>query len=173
MNSYAQVFLNGGVIIVSAFLYLSSLALASDEKYNRASLRGLKGVYVSVEKLGSDIERDGLTRDRLRKEVESKLRMAGIKILSRKQWSDVEGNPYLYVNANVLKLRETREYIYSINIAFKQDVYPLREPGIVWGASTWSVGGIIGITPRLDKIHAAVKGKVEQFINAYLSVNPK
>jgi hypothetical protein len=85
----------------------------------------------------------------------------------------LEGSPFLDVNAHVLKLRATREYIYSVNISFKQTVYPARKPVEITGAATWTIGGIIGITSDLDKIRASVKDQVEDFIQAYLAVNPK
>ncbi|MBU2623718.1 MAG: hypothetical protein KKD92_15520 [Proteobacteria bacterium] len=153
-------------------LTLSSFVMASDDKISRQSLRDLKGIYVSVEKLTPEIEKDGLTSNNIGKDVESMLRKAKIKTLSKGEWFDVTGSPYLYVNANVLKLPDTKEYIYSVNIALKQNVYPVREPIEILGAATWSVGGIIGITPSLDKIRASVREQVGKFIKAYLSVNP-
>ena len=160
-----------GVIFV--LLNITSFSLADQYSIQQESLRDLKGVFISVESLAPEIQKDGLTKDRIRKDVELMLRKAGIKILSKKEWFDVEGSPCLYVNAHVVKLRETREYIYSVNISFKQTVYPARKPVEITGAATWTIGGIIGITPDLDKIRASVKAQVEEFIKAYLAVNPK
>lgn len=162
-----------GVILHFVLSNFSSYAIASDAQYNRASLRGLQGLYVSVEGLSPEIQKDGLTEDLIRRDVESKLRMAGIRPLSKEEWFDVMGSPHLNVNVNALILRETKEYIYSIHLTFRQNVYPVREPILVLGATTWSVGGIIGITHGLDKIRASVRGQVDEFIRAYLSVNPK
>jgi len=161
------------IIVIIASLSISSVTFASDAKHNRASLRGLGGVYVSVEKLNPEIVKDGLTEDLLLEDAELKLKMAGIRVLPKERWHDVEGSPFLYLNVNALKLSETKEYIYSTYIAFRQNVYSMREPIPILGATTWSVGGIIGITHTLDKIRASVKGQMDEFINAYLSVNPK
>jgi hypothetical protein len=173
MNRYLRIAFVGGVSLVFIVLYLSTFAAASDAKYNRGSLRGLEGVYVKVEGLSPEVEKDGLTKTLIRRDVESKLRMAGIRTLSKEKWFDVMGSPHLYVHINCLKLRETKEYIYSIRIAFRQNAYPEREPILILGAATWSVGGIIGITYRFDKIRTSVRGRVDEFIRAYLSVNPK
>ena len=100
-----------------------------------------------------------------------KLRKARIKTLSKDKWLIATGSPYLYVNVNVLKLRASKEYIYSVNIALRQNVYPVREPIEVIGATTWSIGGIVGITYNLNKIRSSVKGQVDKFIKTYLSVN--
>jgi hypothetical protein len=173
MNRYLRIAFVGGVSLVFTTLYFSSFAMASDAKYNRASLRGVEAVYVKVEGLTPEIQKDGLTETLIRREVESRLRTAGIRILSKDKWLDVMGSPHLYLNINCLKLRETKEYIYSIRIAFRQNVYPEREAILILGATTWSAGGILGITYRFDKIRTSVKGRVDEFIKAYLSVNPK
>jgi hypothetical protein len=173
MHAPLRVSLVWTAIAVMAPLSISTLAFGFDANINKASLRGLEGVYVSVEKLNPEIEKDGLTEDLIRKDTELKLKGAGIRALSKKEWLSVEGSPYLYVSVNALKLRETNEYIYAIHIAFRQNVYPVREPIPVLGATTWSVGGIVGITHRLDKMRTSVKGQMDQFISAYLSVNPK
>ena len=159
--------------VILALLNITSFSLAGQYSIQQESLRDLKGVYVSVESLSPEIQKDGLTKDSVRKDVVLMLRKAGIIILSKKEWFDLEGSPFLDVNAHVLKLRATREYIYSVNISFKQTVYPARKPVEITGAATWTIGGIIGITSDLDKIRASVKDQVEDFIQAYLAVNPK
>jgi hypothetical protein len=173
MNSHVRMPLISGVIAVITSLYISSFAFASDPRYNRASLRGFKGVYVSVEKLAPEIEANGLKGDRIQKDVVSKLRKVGIKTLSKEEWLRLNGSPSISVSILILKLRETKEYIYSTNTAFKQDVHSVREPMMILGASTWSARGRIGITSDLDKIRTSVTKQVDEFITAYKSVNPK
>ena len=173
MNPYLRIVFVGGVCLFLGMLPFLSYALASDAKYNRASLRGIEGVYVRVEGLTPELEKDGLKEVLILRDVESELRTAGIRTLSKEKWFDMMGSPHLYVNINCLKLGETKEYIYSIRIEFRQNVYPEREPILILGATTWSVGGVIGITQRIDKIRASLKGRVDEFIEAYLSVNPK
>jgi hypothetical protein len=146
---------------------------AADTENTRDSLRGLPGIYVSVEALEKKITRAGLTPERIRRKVVLQLQRAGIRTLSRKEWQDAAGSPFLYVNAHVLKLQETPEYVYSIALALRQNVYPVREPIQIIGAATWSTGTITGITSQLDKIPAAVADRVGRFIDAYYYVNPR
>lgn len=160
-------------IVVLALLNMTSFLSAGYHSIQRESLRGLKGIYISIENLTPEIQKEGLTKDHIQRDVELMLRTAGIKILSKEEWFDAEGSPSLYVNANILKLSATREYVYSVNISLKQTVYPIRKPMEITGAATWSVGGIVGITPDLGKIRASVKEQVDEFIKAYFSVNPK
>jgi len=159
------------IAIVLCQLSIASLLFASNTTINRLSLRGLKGVYVEVERIEPEIEKDGLTKNHIRRDVELKLRKTGIKTLSKDEWFNTIGSPYLYVNVNVMKLRASKEYIYSVNIALRQNVYPVREPIEVIGATTWSIGGIVGITYNLNKIRSSVKSQVDKFIKAYLAVN--
>ena len=164
---------------LSGIIALSVLALifwpvpshSYDNANSRESLRGLKGVYVSVEKIDRDVERDGLDSTGIAAEVEQRLRTAGINVLSKAQWRDATGSPYLYINANILKLKETAEYIYSLNVQFRQNIYTTREPAEIIAASTWSLGGIVGITHNLETIKELVKEQTDRFIDAYFSVN--
>ena len=160
-------------LLVLALLSPCTSSLGGYYAIQIESLRGLKGVHIWVESLASQIKKDGLTEELIRRDVASQLQVAGIRILSKEEWFDTEGSPYLYVNANVLKLQPTNEYIYSIGISLRQNVYPVRKPIEITGAATWSMGGIIGITSNLNKIRASVKDQIEEFIRVYLSVNPK
>ena len=158
--------------VVFTILALASFSTAVSHSMQEESFRGLKGVYVSVERLDPRIEKDGLTDDQVRADVVSQLRLAGIKVLSKKEWFDMEGSPYLYVNANILKLQETEEYVYSVNISLKQNVYPARNAIEISGAATWTMGGVVGITPHLNQIRDSVGSQVKEFIKVYMSANP-
>ena len=163
-------------IFTAAFIFISlsfsSTGLTSDTQRDRESLRGLKGVFVTVERLDPEVEKDGLTAAQIRTDAESNLRRAGIKLLSKQEWFDSPGSPNLELNVFVLRLPSSPEYVYSINIALKQRAYLIREPIEVFGATTWSLGTITGITPHLDKIRSSVEAQVDKFIPAYVSVNP-
>lgn len=52
----------------------------------KESLKGLKGVNVLVDNLKPDIEKDGLKTSSIQTDVELKLRMAGIKVLTFEEW---------------------------------------------------------------------------------------
>jgi hypothetical protein len=162
-----------GVLIFLVYtLWAPFSAGGADNDNARQSLRGHAGIYVWIVALDPDIEREGLSEALIRKDVVSQLQGAGIRSLSKEKWFDTPGNPYLYVNANVLKLPDTKEYIYSVQVFFKQTVYPLHAPMEILGADTWSTGGRIGITGDLNKIRKSIGDLVQQFIRAYRSVNP-
>ena len=147
---------------------------ASDDYSERSSLYGLPGVYVLVESPNLDAEKDGLTKDQLRKEVESQLRNAGIKILTREEKFKTTGNPQLYVNINLLKSSSPFAYAYSVEIRLEQEVSLVRKPNMRTAATTWSRGsvGFVGIA-NLRAIRETVRGRVEHFIHDYFAANSK
>lgn len=81
------------------FLLISPCAYAQDD-FQIESLRGLKGVLVLVEALKPEIEADGLRRDSIQTDVELKLRLAGIKVLTEEECLKEPGCPWLYVYIN-------------------------------------------------------------------------
>jgi hypothetical protein len=145
-------------------------AYAGDTEPERTSLKGLKAIYVLVEPLNKDIIKDGLNTETIKTDVEEKLRLAGIRILSRADFVKELGYPYLYVNANALKLQRGG-YVYNIDVALMQAVI-LERFFVRLQAQTWSREDL-GATPRLDTIRDSVKILVDLFINAYRSANPE
>ena len=137
-------------------------------------LRGLKGVNVMVADLRPEIERSGLSKTQIQTDVELKLRMAGIKVLSEEEYLSVPGFPHLYVRIAGFKAEAIRHYVFSVSVELMQEVYLVRTaPDFTeYGAVTWS-HSIVGISPKLGTIRAGVKDMVDRFIKAYLSVNPK
>ncbi len=162
-------------ILFILFQSLHSPSMAIDSQSNRATLRGLPGVGVLVEKLPAELEKEGLRRDRLQKEVEAQLRKAGIKVYSKEECSKIPGEPYLYINLNVnIAKTESDLYPYTIDIMLIQKVSLIRDPNRVTYAVTWSTGGVGSITKSIvSQLRENVKEVVEIFIQRFLTENPK
>jgi hypothetical protein len=165
------------VSIIGIFLslFLLSSALAVNGISNRATFRGLKGVGVLVEKLPPEVEQEGLKRDQLQMEVESKLRTAGVKVLTKEEAFNTPGEPFLYININVnIAKTESEIYPYSIDLLLIQKVSLLRDPKLTSYAITWSTGGVGSIGKQiLSQLRDNVEAMVDVFIKAYLAENPK
>jgi Cdc6-like AAA superfamily ATPase len=165
------------VSIIGIFLslFLRSSALAINALSNRATLRGLQGVGVQVEKFPSELESQGLNRDQLQKEVESKLQKARIKVLTREEAFNSPGEPFLYININVnIAKTESDIYPYSIDMLLIQKVSLLRDPKLTSYAITWSTGGVGSIGKTIVReLGESVEAMVDIFIKAYLDENPK
>jgi hypothetical protein len=163
------------LIIVTFSLSLTSSVFAINGLPNRATLRGLKGVGVLVEKLPAEVEKEGLDKNELQRAVESKLQSAGIRLLTKEESLRAPGEPYLYININVnIAKTESDIYPYSIDLLFIQKVSLLRDPKLTSYAITWSTGGVGSIgKPILSQLRESVNDMVDVFIKAYLSENPR
>ena len=165
-----------GVFLVTVLTStFQSPLFAINGKSNRATLRGLDGVGVLVEQLAPEVEKEGLIKNQLQIEVELKLKMAGIKVLTKEECLKTPGEPYLYVNVNVnIAKTESDIYPYSIDVLLMQKVSLLRDPKQTTYAVTWSTGGVGSIEKSiLSQLRTSVEEMVDLFIKTYLSENPK
>lgn len=160
------------MILVLTELRSLEPAFAQDDEISRQTLRGLQGVQVVMEPLRPEIKGDGLTVDGLRTNTEKKFEIAGIKVLSETENQMTPGSPYIYVHSNVSKYRYLLGYIYTNRVELVQDVYLVRAFKIKAGAVTWSIS-TTGFAPKLEDIRTSMEDLVDNFIRAYLSVNPK
>jgi len=164
------------ILVPFALSLLSAFpSMAIDSQSNRATLKGLPGVGVLVEKLPPEIEREGLRRDQLQMDVESQLKKAGVKVFSKEQCTRVPGEPYLYINLNVNVVKtESGIYPYTVDIMLIQKVSLMRDPKRVTYAVTWSTGGVGSITKSIvSQLQENVAEVVHVFIRAFLDENPK
>ncbi len=145
-----------------------------DYEESRRSLAGRRGVHVKVEDISPDAERDGLTATGLQTDVELRLRLAGIRVLTEAESLAMPDNALLYLNVTTLK--RGGRYSYTINLTLSQrvrlerDLSIQRVPGTTWIAT--GTIGTVGVN-KLGTVRKAVRDMVDQFINAYLAANPK
>jgi hypothetical protein len=153
-----------GTIII---LFCSTMAAQNSEE-SRKSLKGVTGFYVSVEQIDHAIQKEGLTTNQIRTDVELRLGRAGIKVFTKEQASQTPGKPLLAVDLAIGSKQGL--YPYALDIGARQMVKLERDPMVTVYAATWSVG-----TARiagLSSIEDTVKDLLDEFINAWLSVNP-
>ena len=163
------------VVFLSLILALSQwgrLAHGVNNEMTRETLRGLAGVKVVVEPMKWAIENAGLTTDQLRNDTELKLRLAGIQVFGPEEPSTVAGNPFLYVNAKILRYGSRDRYFFHIRVELSQGVSLIRASEVKTFATTWSVY-VAGTSHKLVTVREQLGELLELFINAYLSVNPK
>jgi hypothetical protein len=150
---------------------------AIDSELTRQTLLGLKGVSVAVENpqpnIQKYVQRFGLTRDQLQKDIELRLSKAGIVVLNQEKWLQTSGRPVLYVIVNTHEY-EKYWYAYTIIVDLMQITTLEANPDIKTLASTWSMNmaGIANIG-TLNTIKDNVNTLVDRFIDASLSVNRK
>ena len=163
------------LFVIGMLMLMASPLFALNSELNRSTLQGLKGVRVLVEDFAPEVEREGLVKNQIQKDVEDKLRAGGMKVLTQEEALKIPGEPYLYVNLNVNFSKDEEEVCsYSIDIALIQNVNLVRNPKQTTYAITWSTGGVGLIGKKsLGQLKESVEDVIDIFIKAFFSVNPK
>ena len=147
---------------------------ASDTSMDRATLRGLKAVKVIVDPLGPELEREGLDANHLRESIEQKLRFASVKV-------DNDVNEFIGLSISfaqggrkVLSIRKG-PFSLTIGLGVYQVAVLTRDMATKTVVETWGAEKTASSSSRgLDHdVSNAVDDLVEQFVKAYLSVNPR
>jgi hypothetical protein len=178
------------IVIGLVLLVLNSPVFSfNDTQESRETLRGVTPVYVIIEGITPALERNGVSADQLKTDVESQLRKAGIQVIANvKEKGSTESYPAgLYVRMNTLKSDILKSefdidyYAISISVELIQRCLPLTAKNIdssyiyshSVSACTWSTNNIyLAGEERLVDIRDCVKDLVGYFIDAYVSVNP-
>ena len=176
-------------VLTVAVMIAVAIAAAPQGSHSsgRESLRGLKQLCVVVEDLGSDIQNDGLDRSAVQTDVEVKLRLAGIQVVTCQEASKTPGGPLLVVNINSMLAKDLGLYAVNVELSFeqtvllehlefRQDAHVETNPD-VWRifATTWIDSGLltVGKTRVSQAVRDSIRDKVDKFINDYLAVNPR
>ncbi|HTM47070.1 MAG TPA: hypothetical protein VL285_00210 [Bryobacteraceae bacterium] len=148
-----------------------ALAFASDDKTDRASLKGLKAVCTVVEVSDQSQGAVSLSQEQLLSDVRDKLNMAKIPV-------DKEATACLYLNVRLLPAmgRNSKPiglYAADFKLEFLQAATLARDPAIRTYASTWSLANMANV-PAQDverTTREIVTDLMEKFVRAYKSVN--
>ena len=157
-------------VVVFGLLGMSSSAFADDDDLSRGTLKGLNGILVGEIFIDEDAKHMGLDEKQTQSDVELKIRLAGIKVLTKEEFSKEKGFPMLLIQISTYKHLQD-SLIYSISVQFCQGLYLMRNPNIKSFAGTWSVSRFGN--GKIKDIRASLKDSLDIFINSYLSVNPK
>jgi hypothetical protein len=161
--------------IVSAIVVLVLLPVVVwgfENKRTRETLRGINGVSVVVEAIEPEIEKAGLTREQIKTDVEQKLFVKGLNVLTPET-----GGAFLYVGLLIVKHEKLSSYfqvdlyLYTIELKLNQGVFLERNKKPTT-ATTWSIVAL-GANKDVGVIRNAIKGCVDIFLSSWLSVNPK
>lgn len=146
-------------------------AQAIDSEYSRKSLENIRALHVLVEDLTAPTREAGFSKERILRDVEAKLRLAGIRSLTQNQHLRVKGQPYLYVALSALRNPSAENLIvYYLSIELIQNVLLERNTEILVDAPTWSINKI-GATHRIKQVRNELKDFMDQFATAFLAAN--
>jgi hypothetical protein len=142
----------------------------------RDTLRGLTDLSVLVEYLPDDVEREGLNREHLQRDIEVRLRQAGLHVLTISEVANSPGAPYLYVAVYPIMTPSVNVNAYAVALTLKQLVQLSRQPTTELFATTWEgpmhLGGSLGDAKVLG-IRGKIFDAVGRFIVDYRDVNSK
>jgi hypothetical protein len=141
---------------------------AQSAELEDSTLKGISSLFVTVESLPDGAKVLGLTADAIQTEVELKLRLAGIGVVTRQEGLKLPGMPELYVRVTLTEHAAAA----SIEIQLQQNARLDRNGELAFGVVTWDTIGLLS-SPDSRFIRDNIKDLVDTFLNAWLSVNPK
>ena len=157
-------------VFCMGMLAIAGLAFGQARDENKEVLRGLDKVHVAVERLKAEIEQDGLFTSTLQTDMEMKLALAGIKVLSEEECQQIPcvADLYLYVDA----FKQANGYIYRIQLSLREPVMILRKH-MRATATTFRMHDELGMTEDLSEIREEARDLLDKFIEVWQAVNPK
>jgi hypothetical protein len=150
------------------FVMLHLPASGDDGTDSRLSLKGIRGVEVVIVDLPEGAIKLGLTKEIIQADVELKLRLAGMGVLTPIEGAGHPGRPFLYVFTTATDSAGAA----NVSVSLVQRVNLSRDRAVEIPAETWSLLAVIP-NPSAQGIQSIVEDSVDMFISAWLSVNPK
>lgn len=162
------------LIIVAVLLLVSPCVNAEYVADQKETLRGIKRIGVVIKGLSRKIKKLGITGDKLRTDVELKLRMAGIDVVTQEEFHTNLEIPYLEVT--IIPGYSKPAFVYAILVGLYEKVHLKREPKIISYAIPWwriMVQENIEEIEMEKSVRNMLKFMIDEFTKDYLAVNPK
>jgi len=165
--------------IIAVLVFSISLLMISHASFSQSNqaeintLKGIKGIGVSVEDIDADAVAEGLNKDKLLQLITQKLKKSGVKVLTDLELRTVSGQPKLVLNINSIK-QHGPIYIFTTTLDLTQIVLLERNKGLTSVSPTWTVLTTGGSLPEdlAATVQASVDPMLESFITDYKKANP-
>ncbi|MHC4122021.1 MAG: Ada metal-binding domain-containing protein [Planctomycetota bacterium] len=171
------------IIIISTLLCTYSSNVYGKPKtpapIEQPTLVDIEQIYVDVLRTDFGPEQNSFIWRELEEKVEKKLKDVGIKTAPAiyvGAKSKVFNIPELRFSINTLKLTDSNECVFHIQMSLARKAYLNKKPQGYLKAGVWKTKPIMQSTALAqvdDKITKSVLIEVEKFIQAYLTANPK
>jgi len=156
------------VFLTVKFDLLTAAKLGLENLFYKQDIQRIGSFHILVEVTNPEIEREGLTRESIRKTVAGELEKSGVRTLSEELWQKTPGRPSLNIWVNALPAAGQKGiYQYMINIAVTRREDAAGMPGIpqkdkvIWSTSELGKDDvksirneIIQITDKFLKAHS-------------------
>ena len=144
------------------------VASRSVSAQDRRNLKGIDSVFVEVETLPNGASKLGLSEGIIQTDVEQKLRLAGLRVVTNQEGENVPGSPYLDVRLVATDPPEAA----AIEISLNQNVTLERNSAFAPEVETWAKILVIA-NPSGQSVRDKIQDLAADFLNDWLSVNPK
>ncbi|OHB73057.1 MAG: hypothetical protein A2Z25_06775 [Planctomycetes bacterium RBG_16_55_9] len=139
------------------------------EGRSHPALVGIDGFRAVLLRSGADPSADGLDWTQLKEEVIDQLNQANIKLVAGTT-DGVSNTPELRVYINLLKLTDSRQYVFRIQTSVARPVCLKAQEDPIFKADLWMLNPVFEVvsaedTP--DRITDVVLGQIKVFIIAY------
>jgi hypothetical protein len=139
---------------------------AGNAPLDRATLRGLAGINVVVDRIDPQIESAGVTAEAVRARVEDRLRTGMIPIDASKPD---------FVAVRLTSVRAVRgPFAVAVTLGVYQPVALVRDAKVKTATQTWEVETVLLADTK--QLYRAVMDSIDElansFVNAYRSANP-
>jgi hypothetical protein len=165
MNGFAVKII--GVALLTVVLLCAGTTVGCDAS-DREVLRGIKHIGIEVEKLPRMAEKLGIKKESLHMEVASRLRQAGISVVSDDELKLNPSTPFLKVSLIIGYSKPT--YIYAVVVGLNEKVYLERDPGIISYAMPWwriIKGEHVGESDVAKDVRVTLEHIMNEFIANY------
>ena len=151
------------------------LARVRNLPYQLQSLVSVKSVWVLVDYLDENALSTGLTEEQIKKDVESKLRLNGIKVNARQERAAFKDGVYLHVNIKTLAFSDSQDIVFGVSVEVSQPVELRAGRAMSGRAITW-YDRCVGMYPAsefAENTRQEVKNGADTFIYDYFIANPR
>jgi biotin operon repressor len=149
-------------------LFTLGVASRSVSAQDRRNLKGIDSVFVVVETLPNGASKLGLSETIVQTDVEQKLRLAGLRVVTDQEGENLPGSPYLYVRLIATDPPEAA----AIEISLNENATLERNGDFAPAVATWEKILVIA-NPNGQGVRDKIKDLADEFLNAWLAVNPK
>ena len=138
-------------------------------------LAGIEALYFYVVMPETETKKHSSAWKELRRNVENKLRQVGIVMIPQLYDGHQIRSPVIRVDIDMLKPKDTQQYIFHIQTSLARSVYLATQPKLGFQADVWKANALMqavsaeGIPTTITKV---VLEQVDAFIADYRIANP-
>jgi hypothetical protein len=151
-----------------SLLAVFTLGSCSVSAQDRRNLKGIDSVFVVVETLPNGASKLGLSKEIVQTDVEQKLRLAGLRVVTDQEGENLPGSPYLYVRLIATDPPEAA----AVEISLNENATLERNSDFAPEVATWEKI-LVTANPSGQGVRDKIKDLADEFLNDWLAVNPK